>query len=126
MTNTWTDIDLEFTKQINGDLNMFTGVDAIKSSIKNIINTMQLQRRMLPTFASRFQNLLFEPMDDITANSIGEEILIGLTNWEPRISVKNINIDINEDQNKYSVTVTFTLLNSYRLETVDIDIIRKG
>lgn len=72
---TYTDIDLNLTKKRDGDIQEFTSVDAIKSSINNIIATLKGNRRMLPEFAGNLWEILFEPMDEVTAYSIGEELL---------------------------------------------------
>jgi len=124
--STWSDIDLTFSKKNNGDINDFQGVDAIKSSIKNIVETMIYQRRMLPDFAGRYHSLLFEPMDEITAGELGEEILEEIPKWEPRIIIENINVKMRPDKNKYSVVITFSLENAYETDVVEVDIIRRG
>ncbi len=123
---TWVDIDLTFSRKRNGDLNNFKGIDAIKSSIINILETMQYQRRMLSEFAARYQNLLFEPIDSVTAGELGEEILEGISKWEPRVIIQNVDVKMVPDKNKYKVVVTFSLRNAYEIDTIERDIIKRG
>jgi phage baseplate assembly protein W len=49
---TYTDIDLELEKKRDGDIQEFTSVDAVKSSITNIVQTFRGSRRMIPEFAA--------------------------------------------------------------------------
>ena len=69
---TYRDIDISLERKHNGDINDFTSIDAVRSSIDNIIQTMKGSRRKLPEFASGLWEYLFEPMDEVTAQSIGE------------------------------------------------------
>ena len=59
-TVVWSDVDPEYTKQEDGDIQRDTEVNAIFNSVKNIILTIQGERRMLPTFATNVYGLLFE------------------------------------------------------------------
>jgi phage baseplate assembly protein W len=70
----YSDIDLQFTKQRSGDITKDEDENAIENSIINILSTMQGSRRMLPEFAVNVNTLLFEPLDEITAYDIGENI----------------------------------------------------
>ncbi len=107
----WKDIDIKFTKKVDGDLNDMTGVYAINNSLTNIFKTIPLSRRMLPTFASGLYDLLFEQIDNITAQSIGRILLANIEDWEPRISIDNVNVYPNEDNNRYDVTMTYHIVN---------------
>ena len=111
LKKTWTDLDMSFENKLNGDINIFEHVDAIKSSMRNIMQTMQGSRRMLPNFAKGVYELLFEPMDEITANFIGEGVLDALQRWESRIIINNIDIIPYYDQGYYEIKVTFKLKN---------------
>ena len=68
MPEYYSDYDGNFTRQNDGDVQKDIDVDAIFNSIGNIVLTTQGERRMLPTFASNIKRLLFEPIDETTAN----------------------------------------------------------
>ena len=57
-----------------------TNEDAVKNSLENIFRTMRGSRRMIPLFAINIYNYLFEPLDEITALEIGNEIFTAITN----------------------------------------------
>ena len=120
---TYTDIDLNLTKKRNGDIQEFTSVDAIKSSIDNIIATLKGSRRMLPEFAGNLWEMLFEPMDEVTAYQIGEELLGAIEQWDSRVIVTNIHVNPRYEHNRYDITVNFRLRNSRQNEQYQLDTI---
>ena len=50
---------------------------------------------------------VFEACTEDMANVIGNEIVKGITTFEPRISLININVVAQPDSQQYSVTITF-------------------
>lgn len=108
-TAIYSDIDLELNKQTNGDFQRDVEIDAVVNSLQNIISTMQGSRRMLPEFAIDIHNLLFEPLDEKTAEMIGNRIILAIETWEQRIEIVKLNIDVNYDQNLYNMSLEFML-----------------
>lgn len=106
---TYKDIDIELSKQTDGDVKMFLDTDAIKSSIINILTTRIGTRRMVPEFGSDLDYLLFEPMDKYTAERIASSILRAINTWEDRIIVDNVNIDVSYDLMYYKATISYTI-----------------
>lgn len=123
--STWVDLDLTLSKKTNGDINEFEGIAAVKSSLTNIFETLQGRRRMRPRFASTIYELLFEPLDEITAAEIGESLLEGVERWDNRVEVVNVNVYPNHDQNRYDVRMTFRLKNSSQIEDITTILLRK-
>jgi len=123
--STWIDLDLTLSKKRSGDINDFTGVDAVKSSLRNIFMTLKGERRMRPEFATNIYNLLFEPMDEITATEIGEEIIEGIERWEQRVIVEMANVVPNYDKNRYDMVISFRLRNSNQIEEISEILVRK-
>jgi len=122
---TWVDLDLELTKKNNGDVREFTYIDAIYSSLANIFETLRGSRRMLPEFANNLHGMLFEPIDEDTAEIIGEVLLDSIDRWEPRIQVTNININPKYDQNTYEITLTFYIINTDEINTFNYILYRQ-
>lgn len=115
----YSDIDIELTKANDGDITKNINVDSIKNSIKNILSTVQGERRMLPTFAYNIYNLLFEPMDEITARQIGEGILDSIMEWDDRVVMENIYVIPEYDSNKYKIKLNFRLKNSETIHEIN-------
>ena len=108
----WKDIDLNLTKQKDGDITANYDSDAIINSLRNITQTMQGSRRMLPTFAVPFWSLLFEPVDEQTGYSIGNYLIDAISSWDNRIELTKVNVVAVPDQGQYDVTMNFNIKNS--------------
>jgi phage baseplate assembly protein W len=120
----WSDYDGNFEKQPDGDIQRDIDVNAIFNSISNIILTIQGQRRMLPTFASNISRLLFEPIDEITARLIAENLLSAIRIWETRIEITGFDIEPVHDQNLYRCKLKFTITGSDDVESIDFILTR--
>lgn len=120
----WSDIDENYSKQSDGDMQKDTDVAAILNSLRNIILTIQGQRRMLPTFATNIWGLLFEPIDETTARLIAEGLLESIRIWETRIEVTGFDIEPVPDQNFYRCRLKFTIIGREQTETIDFILTR--
>lgn len=120
----YSDFDGFFTRQSNGDIQKDDDVNAILNSLSNIILTYQGERRMLPTFASNIAYLLFEPIDEITARLIAENLIDAIKVWEDRIDITGFDIEPLHDQNSYRCRINFTIVGSSEVETVNFILTR--
>lgn len=114
----WKDFDNEFRKANNGDVRIMSNIDAISNSLTNIFETFQGYRRMLPDFALPIYTILFEPMDEITAQKLGEYILDAVERWEPRIVVDNVEVIAKPDNNEYRVNLEYRIVNDSREDSI--------
>ena len=115
----YSDIDMDLTMLASGDITKDEDIEAVKNSLRNIINTMQGSRRMLPEFAIDLHAQVFEPMDDTTAYNIGGKLLDAIRKWEDRVTVSNLNVHSNYDRNQYEITIDFTISTSTATETIN-------
>lgn len=124
MADFWADFDDGFNRQSNGDIQKDADIKAIFNSLTNILKTTQGERRMVPTFASNVQQLLFEPIDDITARKIAESLIEAIKIWEERIDVTGFDIEPRYDENMYRCRIKFIIVGSDQIETVDFILTR--
>jgi phage baseplate assembly protein W len=111
----YADLDLNFSKHpITKDVALKTNEYAIAGAVRNIIMTIFGERRFTPKFGSDVLSQLFEPLDEMTAMNIKEEIITSLTNFEPRVKIDYVNVVPNIEQNGFNVTIRFYLLNSIK------------
>ena len=111
----YSDLDMKFSKQpVTKDVAIKTNEYAIISAVRNIIMTNFGERRFTPKFGSDVLSQLFEPLDDMTAMNIKEEIITSLTNYEPRVKIDYVNVVPNFDLDGFNVTIRFYLLNSIK------------
>jgi len=120
----WKDIDINFEKKINGDINDMTDNDAIQNSLTNIWKTIQGSRRMLWPFAAPTWGVLFEQIDKITARNIGNLLLQAIKDWEDRIQVENIHVVPKPDEGIFVVTLTYKVITEGNTNYVYTDVIR--
>lgn len=107
-------------------LNVFTkdaavvkNENAIKQSIKNLVLTQKGEKLFQPEIGSGVYELLFEPMDPFTADSIRDEIINTLGQYEPRISILEVDVEPNEATNTFDVTVEYRIVGQPIVETVN-------
>ncbi|HRR48406.1 MAG TPA: GPW/gp25 family protein [Bacteroidales bacterium] len=105
----YSDFDIEMPRQADGDVKRVTEYDAVKNSLRNILQTRKGSRRMLPTFGAQLERYLFEPIDEITAREIGNTILQEISSWDSRIEIININVEADYDNSQYNITVTYSI-----------------
>lgn len=92
-------------------LGRVTDVSSVYQSIDNILKTRKGERVFQPKFGSDISALLFEPMDDITANSILSRLFEAIEVWEHRVIVDygRSYIVPDVDNHTYNVFLTFRI-----------------
>ena len=115
----FSDVDLSLVRQTDGDITRSINTDAIKNSLTNIVSTMQGSRRMLPEFAVDLHKLLFEPIDESTARSIGERLIGAIKYWDDRIHINSIDIQPRYAANEYKCRLNFTIKSRNTAESID-------
>lgn len=106
------DLDLNFTiHPIRKDINKTIGPMAVVNSIKNLILTNYYERPFQPDVGSNVRRLLFENLDVITATTIRDEIERTIINYEPRVTVIDMNVTADYDNNGFKVYLEFSIVN---------------
>jgi phage baseplate assembly protein W len=105
----YSDIDIELTKQSDGDITRDDDVQAIFNSLRNIVMTIQGERRMRPDFAYGPYTYLFEHITESNAISFGSIIKSVIEQYENRITIVNIHVEYSISDNLYKPTVSFTI-----------------
>jgi phage baseplate assembly protein W len=121
-------LDLETSKNIGlglnavstSDINVDNDIEAIKNSIKNIFTTKKGQKILNPDFGYSLEQYLFTPLTQANAKAIGNDILTGITKYEPRINVSNIIVNPVYDQNLYYIAVYYNILEINKQNIINI------
>ena len=95
---------------LNDDLIALKNSNAIARSIRNIIFTARGDKPFNPFFGSRVSELLFDPMDQITTLAIKTEIEETIKNFEPRVDLKEVQVDALYDDNEYNVVLNYEII----------------
>jgi len=125
-TRVYKDVSLSFARHpITGDIAGLTDADAVKRSVRNLINTDFYERPFHPEIGSNIRNTLFEPVDVSTAENLSMYIEECIVNFEPRVDLISVQVDANIDLNGYNVIIEFYLINSPDgLQSVEIGLER--
>lgn len=94
-----------FSKENTTDIEQSIDYEAINNSITNIFNTTPGQKLLNPEFGLALRQYIFEPLSYDTAENIGETILLGVTEFEPRVRVDNVHVVVDFDANEYEITL---------------------
>lgn len=121
LTKLYSDIDFTFARRpVVGDVALSYDSQAVIRSIRNILSTKKYEKLFNPAFGTNIDSLLFEPMSNITASALEQEISNAIRNYEPRALLKNVVVSSQEDKNLYAVTLTFYLGNATQPTTVTV------
>ena len=112
-TRIYKDLDLDFGRNIvTNDVNKLTDVEAVKRSVRNLINTNHYERFFRPELGSGLRSLLFEPVTEIITQFIKQKIIELLNFYEPRIRLTSVIVDNEMDRNAYSVKISFNIVGT--------------
>ena len=76
------DLDLDFGRNTTtNDVNKLTDVEAVKRSVRNLINTSHYDRPFHPEIGSSVRGLLFEPITPLTSLNLQRKVEEVLTNF---------------------------------------------
>lgn len=116
----YSDLDLSFDPHpLTGDILPLTDIDAVKNSIKSLVQTEFFERPFQPNVGSRIRSLLFENVDQFLGAVLRDEIENLISTHEPRISDVNVEVQDQSEQNSYGVSITFTIVYSNTQSSVD-------
>ena len=118
----YTDLDLFFGKKTSdSDISKVTDVQAVKRSIRNLVQLNVYDKPFHPEISGGVRELLFEPMSPIVAVVIARKIEDVITNFEPRARLVSVRSIPDLDRNAYEVQVAFYVVNT-PTELVDLTI----
>jgi len=107
------DLDLDFGRNpVTNDVNTVTNIDAIKRSVKNLIQTNFYERPFKPELGSGIRGLLFEPYTPMVGVFLKRKIEEVITNFEPRVSLYQISFDDDPDRNRLVCDIYFYVQGS--------------
>ena len=104
------DINLSFKKHpITNDLMVIKDEDAIKRSVHNIILTIVGEKPFVNDFGSIINQSLFELDSGLNAIGIENQITSALNQYEPRIRIDNVEIDVDGSNHEMSARVNYSI-----------------
>lgn len=104
-----------FTKDVSAVQND----NAIKQSIKNLVLTAPGEKPFQPNIGSRVRQLLFEPLDAFTADTVRDEIINTINQYEPRVRLTEVIVTPIYEGNKLNVSVEYQVVGLPIVETIE-------
>jgi len=111
ISRSFKDISLSFVPHpVTKDLQVLKNENAIRRSVRNIVETIPTERFFNSLLGSDVRSSLFEFVDFGTASVIQNQISIAIENFEPRVENVVVEVDPQPDQNSFDVTVIFDII----------------
>ena len=115
ISRSFKDISLSFKRHpVTNDIVVLKNADAIKRSVRNLVQTIPTERFFNSTIGSEVKNLLFDNapgfIDFGTAAIIEKQILTTIENYEPRVTNLEVNVDPRPDTNEFEVNIIFDII----------------
>jgi len=105
------DISLSFVPHpVTKDLQVLKNENAIRRSVRNIVETIPTERFFNSLLGSDVRSSLFEFVDFGTASVIENQILVAIENFESRVENVIVEVDPLPDENSFDITVTFDII----------------
>jgi phage baseplate assembly protein W len=121
ITKKFSDLDLDFTPHpISGDIIPLTDSAAIKRSIRNILFTGLNERLFNPEFGANLKQLLFEPINPGTKQTLILAITNSIKVFEPRATLVDLKVKVSPDENAYEVSLVVSIDNISEMVTYDL------
>ena len=105
------DISLSFEPHpVTKDLQVLKNENAIRRSVRNIVETIPTERFFNSLLGSDVRSSLFEFVDFGTASTIQDQIQVAIENFEERVENLIVEVDPVPDDNTFNVMVIFDIL----------------
>ena len=94
---------------ISNDIKVSFDEEAVRNSLRNIINTKPRQKVLDPDFGLELHKFLFDAVSEVRGDAIGHYLLSKLSRFEPRIKIQEIKIQVMPDENSYYVDIFYNI-----------------
>ena len=106
------DLNLGFQQNTaTKDIQKLTDVEAVKRSVRNLINTNHYEKPFHPEIGSNLRAMLFELITPQMNHAISKQIELLINNYEPRCRLVQVNTQPIFDRNAYACQISFYVVN---------------
>ena len=106
------DLNLDFQQNTaTKDIQKIKDIEAVKRSVRNLINTNQYEKPFHPEIGSNLRAMLFELMSPQMNHLISKQIENLLNNYEPICNLVEVFAQPMFDRNGYAVQISFYVQN---------------
>tara|TARA_B100000282_G_scaffold202744_1_gene148619 strand:- start:196 stop:597 length:402 start_codon:yes stop_codon:yes gene_type:complete len=109
-TRAFKDISLSFSPHpVTKDLPVLSNERAIVRSVRNLVETIPTERFFNSLLGTDIRDSLFKNFTSSTVTIIEDQIRQTVSNFEPRVSNLNVEVDAIPDGNEINVKVLFDI-----------------
>jgi phage baseplate assembly protein W len=106
------DLNLDFQQNsATKDIQKITDVEAVKRSVRNLINTNHYEKPFHPEIGSNLRAMLFELITPQMNHVISKQIELLIKNYEPRCRLVQVNTQPMFERNGYACQISFYVVN---------------
>ena len=106
------DLNLGFQQNTaTKDIQKITDAEAVKRSVRNLINTNHYEKPFHPEIGSNLRAMLFENVTPTMNHVISKNIELLIANYEPRCRLVQVNTQPMFDRNGYAAQISFYVVN---------------
>ena len=116
----YSDLNLDFLQNTaTKDIQKIEDVEAVKRSVRNLINTNHYEKPFRPEVGSNLRAMLFELYSPQMNHLISKEVDLLIRNYEPRCRIANVSTTPDAERNRYQVSISFYVVNFPEPVTVE-------
>jgi len=117
----------QYQQQVDGnDVRVYYDESAIRNSLRNLFTTRPGQRFLFPRYGLDLDKYLFETVNEINGQMIGEAIVTAIRYFEPRVTVRKCNIIAMPEDNAYDITIIVEIPIINRVVPINTSLDVKG
>lgn len=96
---------------VSKDIVKFVNENAVVRSIRNLLMTDRFERLYQPNIGTDIRKMLFENISSVTAQNISVFVQDTIDKYEPRAKVVSIQVQPDEENNRYVVSLVVMIIN---------------
>ena len=115
------DISLSFKRHpVTNDLLPLKNEDAIKRAVQNLVRTKIGEVFFRNDIGTRITGSLFELANEDLVDPISTEIETVITNFEPRVNLKNVDVNSRPEDNTLDIEISYNIVGlSLPIQTIN-------
>ena len=111
VSRSFKDISLSFEPHpVTKDLPILKNANAIRRSVRNLVQTIPGERFFNPDLGSQVRSSLFDFVDFATADVIEDEIIETIERYEPRVLLTKVQVVPDYDGNAFDVQIVYNII----------------
>ena len=119
------DLDLNFGKHpITNDVSQLTDIEAVKRSIRNLLQLKKYEKPFHPEINPGVGDLLFENPSSLTIDMLRERVSSVIRKYETRAKLIDVRVISALDSNSVAISIIFTVAPYQNPTTFNVNLVR--